>query len=637
MTQVYIGFSIRGADGTSVVMRDNLFYAADLIGLDTTLCNHMRQPETDDIHGSDQDIFKSDIMKLLAAKCAILDLSNPSHGVGFCAGYLFSDRPKLPVLGLVSKCSGVNSEASVKMSVSALLAGCPAISIREYDPDRAREQLPRIIQDWLVSVGLFVPRPVAGPIILLAGPPGAGKTTQGRMLSRHLGIPHISTDETLRALPVSHPLYNLFAPHLTAGTLIHAPVLKKIIQERLSQKDCRQGYILDGYPVDADNARNLKELGVQPTLIIQIWADRQTCIQRQLTRGERATDKDVALATHRLDEYISGFPSLMIKGDALGLADEFKTWFPGCKRIGFDITKEELTAEKVFNGILNLCNFAFTVPPITQEDWESLRDWKVNSNGTRIHFHIDAADQQIVKDLAKKSGLPCKVYPIDTLIISGSKQLRDPDYSPAYAKMPNFARDICPNENEAFATGILTEETIPRYLEFLDELSRVPEGERARESIMTEVEEYIWIQKQFYNKNGKRDGIETRDYSAGWHGWSSLSRDTRNKLENSKPLTRVDYDCYEIHHALDIPKLSVGREDLKEWLTRYLQKIGNIGGIFIFEKPTVWSVRTNEFYKGNYTDCKDEALAQQSQIECPWLIQELETNIELVHGIWTTH
>lgn len=626
MTQVYIGFSIScAADGTYAELCENLFTAAESIGLDTSLCQHMRQPETDDIHGTDQEIFKSDITKLLTAKCAILELSNPSHGVGFCAGYLFADRPKLPVLSLISR-----EAQKDKNRLSALLAGCPSISIREYDPTQAREQLPLIIHDWLVSVGLFVPRPVAGPIILLAGPPGAGKTTQGHMLSRHLGIPHISTGETLRALPATHPLYSLFAPHLIAGTLVPPVVMKKIIQERLSQKDCRQGYILDGYTVNAENSQNLKELGVQPTLIIQIWADRQTCIQRQLTRGDSATDKDVALATRRLDNYISGFPSLIETGDALGLADEFKTWFPWCKRIGFDTTKEERTADNVFNGILNLCNFAFPVPPITKEDW------KANSNGTRIHFHIDAADQETVHNLAKKSGLPCKIYPIDTLIISGSKQLSDPDYSSAYAKMPNFARDIWPNENEAFATGILTEETIPQYLEFLDELSRVPEGERGRCPIMTEVEEYIWIQKQFYNQSGKRDGIETRDYSPGWHGWSSLSHETRNKLFAHRSLTRIDYDCYEIHHAIDIPKLSASRTEINNWLTRYLQKIGNIGGVFIFEKPGIWSVRTNEFYKGNYVDCKDKALEQQRQIECPWLIQELLTSIELVHGIWTT-
>jgi len=624
MTQVYIGFSIRGTDGTSVAMRDNLFYAADLIGLDTSLCSHMRHPEMDDIHDSDQEIFKSDIMKLLAAKCVILELSNPSYEVGFCAGYLFSDRPKLPMLGLISK----STEPKTKR-VSALLAGCPAITIREYDPKRALEQLPQIIHDWLVAVGIFVPRPANGSIILLTGIPGAGKTTQGHMLSRHLGIPYISIDETLQALPPTHPFYNEFRTHLVNGTIVPAYVMKNIIRERLGIKDCGQGYILDGYLVDADTAKNLKELGVQPTLIIQIWADRQTCIQRQLTRGEHVTDKDTALATHRLDEYIAGFPSLTNKGDALGLADEFKTWFPGCKQIGFDTTSEALTANKVFNGILNLGNFAFSVPPITQEEWNS------NQHGTRIHFHIDAADQQIVKDLAKKSGLPCKIYPIDTLITSGSNQLRDPDYSGTYAKMPNFARNIYPNDNEAFATGILTEETIPQYLKFLDELSRVPESERGRASIMTAVEEYIWIQKQFYNHTGKRDGIETRDYSAGWHGWSSLSSDARNKLAANKSLVRVNYDCYEIHHSLDIPKLSVSRDALKEWLYECLQKIGNIGGIFILEKPGVWSIRTNEFYKGNYVDCKTEALAQQIQIECPWLIQELETSIELVHGIWT--
>ena len=626
MTQVYIGFSIRGEDETSTALRDNLFDAADSIGLDTSLCKNT----VDTV--SDAEIFKSDIMKLLTAKCAILELSNPSHGIGFCAGYLFSDRPKLPVLGLISNNKSEGSNGAMKKSLSSLLTGCPAITIREYDSDRANEQLHQIIHDWLVSVGLFVPKPTNGPIILIAGPPGAGKTTQCHMLSRHLGIPHISTDETLRTLPSTHPLYNLSAQYLVAGANVPALVMKKIIKERFSQKDCRQGYILDGYPVDAENSQNLKELGVQPTLIIQIYADRATCIQRQITRGERPTDKDISLATLWLDNYLAGFPSLLDKSPAIGLADEFKVWFPDCKQASCCTTISAITPDKCFDIILNQANFSFPIVPITQEEWKS------NSSGTRIHFHINAADQQIVKDLAKKSGLPCKVYPIDTLLIQGSRQINHSDYVKTYAKMPIFARDIHPGDWQAFATGILTEETIPQYLKFMDELALVSEGESGRCPIMTEVEEYVWIQKQFYNSTGQRDGIETREYSGvgGWTSWSCLSQDASNKLAANKSLKLVELDFYEIHHAINIPKLSVSRDDIKEWLTMYLQKVGNIGGIFIFEKPGIWSVRTNEFYNGSYANCKDEALAQQRLIECPWLIQELETTIELVHGIWTT-
>ena len=206
--------------------------------------------------------------------------------------------------------------------------------------------------------------------------------------------------------------------------------------------------------------------------------------------------------------------------------------------------------------------------------------------------------------------------------------------------MPNFATEISPGDWQAFATGILTEETMPRYLEFLEELSQIPAEERGKTPIITKVEEYIWIQKLFFNSAGKRDGIETKDYSAGagsWTGWSSLSHQTRDLMAAKNTLTRVGDECYEIHHALDIPKLSVNRTELTEWLKSYMQKMGNIGGVFIFEKPGVWSVRTNEFYNGSYDDCKSVALDQQRWIECPWQIREIETSIELVHGIWTTN
>jgi adenylate kinase family enzyme len=628
MTQVYIGFSINGADGINMSMRDNLFYAADSIGLDTTLCDNMRNSVTDEIHSTAQEIFKTDIMKLLTAKCAILELSNPSHEVGFCAGYLFSDRPKLPVLGLISKLPG--SKDKYHNRLSPMIVRHPAITIREYDTERAREQLPQIIYEWLVSVEIFAPRPSNGPIILLTGPPGAGKNHQAQILSKHFGIQQITERDILSLLPNTHPFYDECWSNYTTSLNSKLPLvlLKQLTLDRLKQKNCRKGYILDEYPFNNTNIQILKELGIQPTLIIQIWADRETCIKNLITSGEHPE-----FANRLLDSYTSNFPSLQYKRETLGIVDEFEGWFPDCRQISCSTICSDITPNKCFNILLNCINFPFPVPPI---NYEYCEDLFTNQHSTRLHFHINAACQSIVIDLANKSQLPSKVYPIDTLIITGSKQLTEPDYSSAYAKIPNFGIEIKPGDRKAFATGILTEETIPRFLEFMNELSRVPEDERNHAPIMIEVEEYIWIQKQSFDAAGKRDGIETKDYSPGWYGWSCLSHQARDQLASQNSLTRVDYDCYEIHHSLDIPKLNATRSEIMSWLTGYLQKIGNIGGVFIFEKPCVWSIRTNEFYKGNYIDCKTEALTQQQQIECPWLIKELETSIELVHGIWTT-
>lgn len=693
MTQVYIGIS---AYGTNQTLRDSLFNAAENVGLDTSLCKHIQKSTTDNIHKDDAhkedahkedahkddkddiDVFKSDISKLLNAKCAILELSNASHSVGFCAGYLYSDRPKLPILGLIK--SNINkipkknkktklnktthgADANIdidtdtntntdtdtdtdtdadadicdeKTFLGALIKGCPSITLCKYNSYRADEQLPHIIHNWLVAVGLYVPKPINGPTILITGPPSTGKTTQGYMMCRHLNIPYISTHETLRQMPDSHPLYNLCAPHITNDiNNISTIVMKQIILERLSQKDCQHGYILDDYPSNVDNCIVLKELGIQPTLVIHIYAQKQTCIDRQLARKTCNTDKDISLALKRVTNYISGFPSLGNKCNDLSTVDEFKIWFPDCKYIQYDTspytrTSNDPSKETVFTDILHMCNFAFTIPPVTQVDWKS------NSNSNRVHFHINAANQQIVSNLATKSCLPCKIYPIDTLLLDDSTQLHDRDYVKVYSQMPNFNRTIYPNQNEAFATGILSEDTLPQYIKFLDVLSHIPLGKSGGLPIITMVEEYIWILKQFYTSTGNIDGTELREYASGnWSGWTSLSYTATQNLANNSSLTRVMSDYYEIHHSFDIPKLSVNRGTLNDWLKSQLQKVGNIGGIFIFENANTWAIRTNEYYNGSYLSCRDEAILQQRQIKCPWIISELKTSIELVHGIWT--
>jgi adenylate kinase len=87
-----------------------------------------------------------------------------------------------------------------------------------------------------------------GAIILL-GPPGAGKSEQGRRLAERHSIPVISTGDLLRDHVKRGTQLGLQAdPYMKAGKLVPDSLMNPILEERLSQPDCERGFILDGYP-----------------------------------------------------------------------------------------------------------------------------------------------------------------------------------------------------------------------------------------------------------------------------------------------------------------------------------------------------------------------------------------------------
>ena len=85
--------------------------------------------------------------------------------------------------------------------------------------------------------------------LILLGAPGAGKGTQAEIISQKLGIPTISTGNILRAAVKNGTPVGLKAKeYMEAGKLVPDEVIIGIIQERLAEADCANGYILDGVP-----------------------------------------------------------------------------------------------------------------------------------------------------------------------------------------------------------------------------------------------------------------------------------------------------------------------------------------------------------------------------------------------------
>ncbi len=101
-------------------------------------------------------------------------------------------------------------------------------------------------------------------IIVLMGVPGAGKGTQARLLQERLHLPQISTGDIFRALKNAHtPLAQEVRDIMERGQLVPDELTIRVVKERTAQDDCRDGYILDGFPRTPAQARSLELLAAE--------------------------------------------------------------------------------------------------------------------------------------------------------------------------------------------------------------------------------------------------------------------------------------------------------------------------------------------------------------------------------------
>lgn len=125
--------------------------------------------------------------------------------------------------------------------------------------------------------------------VILLGAPGAGKGTQAREVSQRLGIPHISTGDMLRDAVKRRTPQGLAAQSLIdAGALVSDEIVCGIVEERLREADCANGYILDGFPRTLAQARFLDGLlqsnGKLEPLALNIHVDPEVLVKRAAGR-----------------------------------------------------------------------------------------------------------------------------------------------------------------------------------------------------------------------------------------------------------------------------------------------------------------------------------------------------------------
>ena len=121
--------------------------------------------------------------------------------------------------------------------------------------------------------------------LILLGAPGAGKGTQAEILSRAWNVPSISTGNILRAAMKNGTPVGLQAKaYVEAGRLVPDEVIIGIIEERLAQPDCANGYILDGVPRTIPQAQAMEDKGIEIDWALSIEVDDQVIIDRMSGR-----------------------------------------------------------------------------------------------------------------------------------------------------------------------------------------------------------------------------------------------------------------------------------------------------------------------------------------------------------------
>lgn len=121
--------------------------------------------------------------------------------------------------------------------------------------------------------------------IIMLGAPGAGKGTHAADLSEHFGIPTISTGNMIReALKNSTEMGLKAKSYMDEGKLVPDEVVIGIVKERLSEDDCKKGFILDGFPRTIPQAEALDNMGVNVEYAINIDVSDERIIKRMSGR-----------------------------------------------------------------------------------------------------------------------------------------------------------------------------------------------------------------------------------------------------------------------------------------------------------------------------------------------------------------
>jgi adenylate kinase len=198
----------------------------------------------------------------------------------------------------------------VQSSAESQVAGPPPVKRRD---GRIRVDF-MTRRQWIGALAMAVApaattggeAPGKGMVIVLIGPPGAGKTTQARFLKKHYGIPFFSAAEIVRK---SHgkksKISRKLEPQAASGELLGDDALNQLMLQAFKKSDFTRGFILDGYPANRVQveffAGALRELRLPEPAAVVLEVQDNVARERMTKRG-RADDKPATIE-RRLSDY----------------------------------------------------------------------------------------------------------------------------------------------------------------------------------------------------------------------------------------------------------------------------------------------------------------------------------------------